>query len=70
MFEYHIIGPITIEKTENIDNDAKRLTQKFTSILEEEIRKTPEQWLWAHRRWLDIGRHRYSISKTQHPTSK
>lgn len=25
--------------------------QKATSIVEEEIRKRPEEWLWLHRRW-------------------
>ena len=27
------------------------LLQQFAKALESKIRKTPEQWLWAHRRW-------------------
>ncbi|MEM7480898.1 MAG: lysophospholipid acyltransferase family protein [Acidobacteriota bacterium] len=27
------------------------LTLRYLAVLEDEIRKTPELWLWAHRRW-------------------
>jgi KDO2-lipid IV(A) lauroyltransferase len=26
-------------------------TQKFTKVIEDYVRKYPEQWLWVHRRW-------------------
>jgi KDO2-lipid IV(A) lauroyltransferase len=32
-------------------DDAKILTQRYTSALEAIIRKDPEQYLWLHRRW-------------------
>jgi KDO2-lipid IV(A) lauroyltransferase len=31
--------------------DIRANTQKFTSIIESEIREHPEQWLWIHERW-------------------
>ncbi len=32
--------------------EAERIVlQQFASVLEQEIRKNPDQWLWAHRRW-------------------
>jgi len=31
--------------------DADALTARFTKMLEDAIRETPEQWLWMHRRW-------------------
>jgi KDO2-lipid IV(A) lauroyltransferase len=32
-------------------DDARLLTQRYTSALEAIIRKNPEQYLWLHRRW-------------------
>ncbi len=26
-------------------------TALFTRVIEEYVRKYPEQWLWVHRRW-------------------
>lgn len=31
--------------------DIIELTQKYTEVLEEIIRKYPSQWLWMHKRW-------------------
>jgi len=38
------------------------LTQKYASMVEEVIRKKPEDWLWSHKRW----KHEYSF----HPDYK
>ena len=50
---HHIeIGkPVTVEKTGDRDRDVMVNTQRFTSVIESEIRKYPAQWLWVHRRW-------------------
>jgi len=54
-FEIYIADPIIHEPTDNKENDIKILAQKYTSELEKLIRKTGlVQWLWAHRRWLDL----------------
>ena len=37
--------------TGNKENDMRENLQKITGILEDYIRKFPEQWLWAHKRW-------------------
>lgn len=44
-------GPLEFEPTGSSDEDIRRLTQKYTKILEDYIREHPEQWLWTHRRW-------------------
>jgi len=33
------------------EGDIKTNTQNFTSVIEDYVRKYPEQWLWVHRRW-------------------
>jgi Kdo2-lipid IVA lauroyltransferase/acyltransferase len=43
--------PLAIEKTGNEETDVRRLTQQFTSVVEDYVRKYPDQWLWIHRRW-------------------
>ena len=35
----------------DLDADIKANTQRFTSIIEDYVRKYPGQWLWVHRRW-------------------
>jgi Kdo2-lipid IVA lauroyltransferase/acyltransferase len=43
--------PIDYEKTENHDEDVRKLTQSVTNVVEKYVRKYPEQWLWIHKRW-------------------
>ncbi|HKT87093.1 MAG TPA: lysophospholipid acyltransferase family protein [Candidatus Sulfotelmatobacter sp.] len=38
-------------RTGNLDADIIANTQMFTKVIEEYVRKYPEQWLWVHRRW-------------------
>ena len=42
---------VELVRTGNLDADIVANTQKFTQIIEEYVRKYPEQWLWVHRRW-------------------
>lgn len=43
--------PVEYQKTENHEEDIKKLTQDITKIVEKYVRKYPEQWLWIHKRW-------------------
>jgi len=43
--------PIFIDRSKNKEDDIQRLTQAYTSVLEEYIRKYPDHWFWPHRRW-------------------
>ena len=42
---------VELLRTGDTDADIKANTQKFTSIIEDYVRKYPDQWLWVHRRW-------------------
>ncbi len=47
-----IIGnEVEIIRTGDTRADIAANTQKFTKIIEDMIRKYPDQWLWLHQRW-------------------
>jgi len=47
----HIEPVIEPRPTEDRDDDVRRLTSACTEIVEHWVRRSPEQWLWMHRRW-------------------
>jgi len=46
-----IYPPIKIPQTVDVKKDIFDATQELMHILENEIRKEPGMWLWAHRKW-------------------
>jgi Kdo2-lipid IVA lauroyltransferase/acyltransferase len=38
-------------RTGDLEADIKANTQMFTKVIEDYVRKYPDQWLWVHRRW-------------------
>ncbi len=42
---------LEVVNTGDVEHDAVANTAAFTAVLEEYIRRYPEQWLWMHRRW-------------------
>ena len=57
-FEFVCADPIIVEPTDDKEGDVQRVAQLYTTALEALIRRWPEQWMWAHRRWLDLNRSR------------
>jgi KDO2-lipid IV(A) lauroyltransferase len=55
-FEFIISEPINVVPTGNKEEDIKTIVQKYATEAEKIIARYPEQWMWAHRRWLDINR--------------
>lgn len=39
-----------LQENPNSDND-QQIIEKYAQALERSIKKSPEQWLWSHRRW-------------------
>ncbi|HEX9120176.1 MAG TPA: lysophospholipid acyltransferase family protein [Terriglobales bacterium] len=42
---------LALPKSGDDERDVVSATQLFTSVIEEYVRKFPDQWLWVHRRW-------------------
>jgi KDO2-lipid IV(A) lauroyltransferase len=42
---------VELVRTGDQEADIVANTQKFTKVIEDYVRKYPEQWLWVHRRW-------------------
>ena len=70
-FRYRLIigDEVEIIKTGDRDTDVRVNTQNFTRVIEETVRRYPDQWLWIHQRWKTRvsrsprERERQSISK-------
>ena len=43
--------PVELQRTGDAEHDVSVNTQKFAKIIEESIRKYPQQWVWVHARW-------------------
>ena len=46
-FILEILQPISFSKDENIES----ITMNLNKVLEELIRRKPDQWIWTHNRW-------------------
>ncbi len=42
---------VELVRTGELEADIVANTQRFTKVIEDYLRKYPEQWLWVHRRW-------------------
>jgi Kdo2-lipid IVA lauroyltransferase/acyltransferase len=43
--------PVELIRTGDSERDVFENTQKFAKVIEEIIRKYPDQWVWVHARW-------------------
>lgn len=50
-YRVHFEPAVTLIRTNDNEADVIANTAKFTKILEEFVRKYPDQWLWVHKRW-------------------
>ena len=50
-YEGIIYPAISFHPTGDRDSDVRTLVQAYTTAIENEIRKYPDQWLWLHGRW-------------------
>jgi KDO2-lipid IV(A) lauroyltransferase len=50
-YRLHFDPAVELERTGNDEADAVTNTARFTKIIEDYVRRYPDQWLWVHRRW-------------------
>lgn len=50
-YQLHVEPPVTLIKTDNLENDIIQNTANFTQIIETYIKRYPNQWVWMHKRW-------------------
>jgi len=50
-FVLKIDEPLQFEPTGDETEDVRLLTQAYTRVVENYVRRYPDQWLWIHRRW-------------------
>ncbi len=50
-YNVEFFPPLELEDSDDTLKDLQINTQRCQDVLETMIRKTPEQWLWFHRRW-------------------
>ena len=43
--------PVELIRTGNTEQDVFENTQRFAKVIEEIVRRHPEQWVWIHGRW-------------------
>jgi KDO2-lipid IV(A) lauroyltransferase len=51
--------PIYPQESGNKQEDIQKLTQIYTSMLEDYIRRYPDHWFWPHRRWKNTVKELY-----------
>jgi Kdo2-lipid IVA lauroyltransferase/acyltransferase len=52
----HKIKFVTVDfnKTGDYEKDVELFTSRYTQILEDFVRKYPDQWFWFHKRWKTV----------------
>ena len=49
-----IFPPLHVEKTSDKHADIKAMTQRLATLIEEHIKKYPDEWFWLHDRWKSM----------------
>jgi KDO2-lipid IV(A) lauroyltransferase len=53
-FKVYVDGPLWPDPGVPRDEEIVRITATFTRWIEQAVRKSPERWLWLHRRWKTV----------------
>ena len=46
-----VVKPVEIKRTGDMEKDILETTRQITGMIEDHIRRYPDQWVWMHDRW-------------------
>jgi KDO2-lipid IV(A) lauroyltransferase len=52
-------SPLEMKRTGDLRSDVQSNTQIITDVVENAVRKYPDQWFWVHKRWKKYYPHLY-----------
>jgi KDO2-lipid IV(A) lauroyltransferase len=52
-------SPLEMKRTGDLRSDVQSNTQIITDVVENAVRKYPDQWFWVHKRWKKFYPHLY-----------
>jgi KDO2-lipid IV(A) lauroyltransferase len=65
-YRFLIGEEVELIRTDNRESDVLENTQKFTAIIEDMVRRYPDQWFWVHQRWKthpsQVAKEEYSVT--------
>ncbi|MBN1492523.1 MAG: mitochondrial fission ELM1 family protein [Candidatus Omnitrophica bacterium] len=59
--QVHILEPLYFHVAEEQECDLRHIMQDYFALLEDYIRRKPEQWMWGHKRWKHCRTKRVAI---------
>ena len=57
----YVTDEIELKRTDNFKEDVQNNVQYLINIMEDVIRKYPEQWMWFHDRWNNFREYKKSL---------
>ena len=49
-----VFPPLHVERSTDKHADLRQMTQQLASLIEEHVRKYPDEWFWLHDRWKSM----------------
>ena len=59
----YVTDEIELKRTDNFKEDVQNNVQYLINIMEDGIRKYPEQWMWFHDRWNNFREYKKNLKK-------
>ena len=61
----YVTDEIQLKRTDNFKEDVQNNVQYLINIMEDVIRKYPEQWMWFHDRWNNFREYKKNLKNKE-----